>query len=162
MRSWTAALGWPLFMATLAVHSGRAAPAPSAEAMPGEGRGAVQTALSTAWDEHLAAAGRKDAAAVAAIYAPDVLYIVPGKQEVRGRPAIDLMEAQGLETTDVRDAVHTTEALQVVGEVAYELGTVKGEVRPHGQPSGLMTYHFMAMWQRQPDGAWRLRYLIGQ
>ena len=39
---------------------------------------------------------------------------------------------------------------------------VAGPVRVDGKPATQVTYNFMAMWQRQPDGTWLLRYLIGQ
>jgi hypothetical protein len=26
----------------------------------------------------------------------------------------------------------------------------------------VVTFHFMALWRRQPDGTWRLAYLVGQ
>jgi uncharacterized protein (TIGR02246 family) len=122
----------------------------------------VQAAISTVWEDHLAAAKRGDVAHIADIYAENAVYVVPGGEETRGKPAIDAMERKGLETTAVAEAAHTTHALRLAGDVAYELGTITGRVGPKGQEPKRMDYHFMAMWQRQASGAWRLRYLIGQ
>ena len=97
--------------------------------------GAVRDAIARAWRDHLAAVKRKDAAAVGLIYADDVVYIVPGEREVRGRKAIDEMEAKGLASAEIGNVAHATEALLVRGDVAYEIGTVAGPVRPRGQRS---------------------------
>ncbi len=127
-----------------------------------QGTAGVQAAIDAAWKLHFAAAMKKDATAIAAIYAKDALYIVPGSSELRGRSAIEEMEVRGLASSDLLGAVHTTHALRVVGDSAYELGTVAGPVRVDGKAATQVTYNFMAMWQRQPDGTWLVRYLIGQ
>lgn len=127
-----------------------------------QGTAGVQAAIDAAWKQHFAAAMSKDKTAIAAIYAKDALYVVPGSSELRGRPAIEEMEVSGLASSDLVSAVHTTHALRVVGDSAYELGTVVGPVRVDGKPATQVTYNFMAMWQRQPDGTWLVRYLIGQ
>ncbi|MGE0129669.1 MAG: SgcJ/EcaC family oxidoreductase [Blastocatellales bacterium] len=122
----------------------------------------VRAAISTAWREHIEAAKRKDVAGVAAMYADDAVYIVPGAQEARGRPAIEAMEAQGLASADVLDATHTTRDLRVFDDVAYEIGTIAGPVRPQGKAAQTVTFHFMAMWRRQGDGSWRLWHFVGR
>ncbi len=126
-----------------------------------ESHSAVRQAIDEAWREHIDAAKRKDAEAVTRIYADNILYVVPG-QEARGRDAIDAIEAQTLATADVLDAEHTTDALQVFGDLAYELGTVVGPIRVEGQEPQTVTFHYMATWRRQPDGEWRIESFIGE
>jgi uncharacterized protein (TIGR02246 family) len=123
---------------------------------------AVRVVVSQTWHDHIEAAKRKDAVGVAAMYAADAVYVVPGLQEVHGRPAIDEMEAHGLTEADVLEVAHTSHDLRVFGEVAYEIGTVAGPVRFRGQAAETVTFHFMAMWQRQADGVWRVKYFVGQ
>lgn len=122
----------------------------------------VRSAIRGAWRDHLAAVKRKDLAGVARLYAEDVVFIVPGEPEVRGRKAIDEMEAQGLASAEILDVTHTTESLRVYGDIAYEIGTVAGPVRPYLQPAKVVTFHYMARWKRQPDGGWRIQYLVGE
>jgi ketosteroid isomerase-like protein len=122
----------------------------------------VRAAISTAWRDHIDAAKRKDVKGVVAMYSEDVVYIIPGASEVRGRPAINTMEAQGLAAADVLEAAHTSHDVQVFNNVAYEIGTIAGPVRAKGQTVKLVTFHFMGMWQLQEDGAWRLSYLVGR
>ncbi len=131
----------------------------------------ARSAIGEAWRDHIAAAKRKDAARVGRLYADDVVYIVLGECEVRGRKAIDEIEAQGLASADVLDAVHTTEALRVYGDIAYEIGTVVGPVRPRDQPVKVVTFRYMARWKRQPKTSlgwhvtpahWRIQYIVGE
>jgi uncharacterized protein (TIGR02246 family) len=123
---------------------------------------AVREAIAKAWREHFDAVRAEDAEAVGRIYADDVVYMVPGEGEVRGRQAIDEMEAQGLRAADILDVVHTTEALRVYGDVAYELGSVVGPVRPKGERARTVTFRYTARWKRQADGRWRIQYMVGE
>lgn len=123
---------------------------------------AVSAAVGRMWKEHIAAAQRKDLDATLAMYADDVVYVIPGAQDVRGRAALEVVEAEALRTADIFDVVHSTHDLHVFGDVAYEVGTVHGPVRPHGQPVRVVTFHFMAQWDRQVDGTWRVRCLVGR
>ncbi len=122
---------------------------------------AAHDAISIAWSDHIDAAIRKDVNAVLEIYADDVIYVVPGMEDVRGRDAIDAMETRSLAEADVLHAEHTIQNLSVFDDIAYELGTVIGPVRPRGRDATTVTFHFMAMWQRQADGGWRIRCFVG-
>ena len=59
-------------------------------------------------------------------------------------------------------AEHTTDRLRVFGAVAYELGTIRGPVRPRNQAAREVTFHFMALWRQQPDGSWRIETMVGE
>ncbi len=120
----------------------------------------VSATIARLWREHIDAAKRKDAAAVVTIYADDILYRVPG-EEVRGRAAIAAMEARTLAEADVIDAQHTTTSLRIFGDIAYELGTVVGPIRAGGDPPRTVTFHFMALWKRGADNAWRIQSFVG-
>ncbi len=123
---------------------------------------AVRETISSAWRDHIDAAIRKDLEAVLDIYADDIVYAVEGAPEVRGREAIAAMEARTLTEVDVVAAEHTIASLRVFGDVAYELGTVIGPVRPKAGEARTVTFHFMAMWRRQADGAWRIAHMTGR
>lgn len=121
------------------------------------------SAIAKEWDAHLAAARSKDAAGVLAMYANNALTIENDGDPVRGRAAIGQAELQGFETVDVQDdVVHRTHELRVVDDVAFELGTVEGTVRPKSQAGVHVVYDFMATWMREADGVWRLHCLVGR
>jgi uncharacterized protein (TIGR02246 family) len=127
----------------------------------GAGAEEVAAAVAASWREHIAAAQRKDLPGVAAIYADDAVYAVAGQAELRGKAAIEAMEARGLQASDVGAVEHETLALRVDGVVAYELGTIAGDVTPRGAAARHVVFHFLAAWQRGPDGTWRIAHLVG-
>ena len=122
----------------------------------------VRAAVLDGWTRHIEAAKRKDLDAVMKIYGDDVVYIIPGVQELRGLAAMEESEAQALASSDVLNAVHRIDSLQVYEDLAYELGTVEGPVQPQGEPARTVTFHSMATWRRQPNGAWRIQHLVGE
>ena len=122
----------------------------------------ARTAIERAWADHIAAAKRRDLAGVIDMYAKDAVYAVGGAPEIRGRPAIDSMEAQGLRVVTVIDARHQSQAVRLAGDIAYEVGTIAGPVRPAGDTARVVTFNFMAQWRREPPGVWRLTYLVGR
>ena len=122
----------------------------------------TRAAIARVWRDHIAAAQRKDLDGVVAMYTDDAVYFVAGAPEVRGRAAIRAMEAAGLSSADVVAAEHTTEALRVHGDVAHEIGMVRGPVSVQGAELRVMTFHYLAWWARGADGAWRVRYLLGR
>lgn len=122
----------------------------------------VKVSISKAWNDHIDSAKRKDLAGVMAMYSDDVVYSANQESEVRGRAALEKLEDLGLKGADVLDAKYTSHHVLVADNVSYELGTVSGSLRPLGQPARTVTFNFMAMWQRQTDGTWRLRYLVGK
>ena len=139
--------------------AGDAAPGPSDTPAAAPADAAVARAVEAAWAAHIAAAQAKDSTAVMAIYAPDITYAVPPERPL----AMDALRAEehtALAVADVLDAQHRTLDLRVVDDLAYEIGTVTGTVRQGGEPNRVI-FDFMALWQRQPDGAWAIRYLLG-
>jgi ketosteroid isomerase-like protein len=65
-------------------------------------------------------------------------------------------------TPSLFDATHTTHAIHHAADVAYELGTIAGPVRPTDDTARVVTFRFMAQWRRSSDGSWRVAYLVGQ
>ena len=81
---------------------------------------------------------------------------------MHGSEALRAIESRTLQSADVLNAVHVTDSLESYGDIAYELGTVSGPIRPRGRPEAYVIFHYMAIWQLQPDRSWRIRYLAGQ
>lgn len=130
-------------------------------ARSGEGVDVAESAIAAAWREHIDAARRDDLAGALAIYADDAVYAVAGQPELRGKAAIEAMEAAALRTSDVGVVEHLSLALRADGAVAHELGTVAGDVTPVGGAPRRVEFHFLAAWRRDAQGVWRITYLVG-
>jgi uncharacterized protein (TIGR02246 family) len=128
----------------------------------GDGADLVAAAIDDAWRQHIDAARRKDLDGTVAIYTDDAVYVVDGTPPVNGRAALRTMEERGMAAGDVVSARHTTEALRVDGDLAWELGTVAGDVAPKGQQAQYVVFHYVAMWRMSKDRTWRIAHLVGQ
>ncbi len=122
----------------------------------------VRQAIGEAWRLHIQAAIDKDKTRVMELYTPDCIFSIPGSSELHGFDEIAALEARSLETTELINAKHTTDELRVYGDRAYELGTVVGPMRSAGQEqAAVVTFRFMALWEKGDDGAWRIRHFVG-
>lgn len=119
-------------------------------------------AIVAAWRAHIEAARQKDLPAVMEIYADNVTYIIPGVQDARGKAALEKIEEGALNSADVVEATHTIDELRVYGDLAYELGTIVGPIRTADREPQTVTFHYMASWRLQGDGAWRIECMVGQ
>lgn len=134
----------------------------SAPLLRGDAADRVHDALDRAWRDHIAAAQRHDVPGVVAIYTDDAVYVVEGSPPVRGRAALEEMERRGLDAGEVLRAEHATDALRVDGDLAWELGTITGDIRPQDQDPQRVVFHYIAMWRLGTDRKWRIAHLVGQ
>ncbi len=96
-----------------------------------------------------------DAAGVAAHYTDDAALLPPDSARVDGREGIQ-GAWQTLIDADVRDVVLTTEEVDVFGDVANEVGTIRATAP--GENGGRVQWvgKYVSVWKRGGDGTWRL------
>ncbi len=96
-----------------------------------------------------------DAAGVAAHYTDDAALLPPDAARVDGREGIQ-GAWQALIDADVRDVVLTTEEVDVFGDVANEVGTIRATAP--GENGGRVQWlgKYVSVWKRGGDGTWRL------
>ena len=96
-----------------------------------------------------------DAAAVAAHYTDDAALLPPDAARIDGREGIQ-GAWQALIDTDVRDVVLTTQEVDVFGNVANEVGTIRATAP--GENGGRVQWagKYVSVWKRGGDGTWRL------
>jgi len=127
----------------------------------GNSEAAARAAIEQAWSRHIAAAQAGNLDGVMEIYAADVVYVAADGQTTRGAAAVRAQEAESLATSTLLHAEHVVRGLIVAGEVAYELGTVRGPIRAGDAEPVEVRYDFMAQWRRDPSAQWRIGYLVG-
>lgn len=131
---------------------------PSTAAPPVDPTTVVRSAITAANEEFARALVRGDAKAMAAVFAEDG-DIIPWTQRgfVSGRAAIEAYQAKRLAARRYLDVVITTVQLGVSGDVAWELGTNRATIQQAQGAPVVVTGRYLAVWNRGPDGTWRIR-----
>lgn len=100
-----------------------------------------------------------NADALAGLYTEDAVLMTP-TGDVVGREAIraHFTARFGTRTDSIFHTTTDQEALDVAGDRAYEAGTITFMVGPRGAgPGRPVVVRYVTFWQRQSDGAWRIR-----
>ncbi len=130
---------------------GRAAP-PSPELA----RAAIRAANAT----YLEALRAADAAAYAAVFAPDAVSLPADGKVLRGREAIEGAMSHALASATYRDGALQTVELLVFDDLAYEIGNYQVEYARRSRPK-IATGRYFAVWERLGED-WRLALEAGQ
>ncbi len=103
-----------------------------------------------------AAAARKDAAGIAALYAPDAIAMPPGGAPAKGRAAIEAVMKSFFDA-GVTAIEITTTSIEVHGDVAIELADYSVTVTPPGKEpiKGADQGKSMVVWKKV-KGSWKL------
>jgi uncharacterized protein (TIGR02246 family) len=118
----------------------------------------VRAAIAAANAEFSRALVRGDAPAMAAVFAADG-ELIPAMEPgfVSGRAAITAYQEKRVHARRYLDATITTVGLGVSGDLAWETGTSRVTIQ-HGESAPMtVTGRYLAVWQREPDGSWRIR-----
>jgi len=92
--------------------------------------------------------------AVVAVYAEDGILLPPNMPAVQGRAAIQNFFSAFPKLTAFKQSVIEIEGQ---GDLAYPQGTYEMTMMPPGAKAPLKdTGKVIAVWQKQPDGSWRV------
>lgn len=92
----------------------------------------------------------------------DAVMMPPGADFVRGREAIDAgmsKMAEAMKEVEVLEYALEFEEVQVVGDYAFEWGTIRGRMRSRGEEESSI-YKVMRILQKQADGEWKVHRSI--
>ena len=128
--------------------------APAALAADDAGVRAAIEAVNAAFMKGVEA---RSAASMAASYQDDARLIPPNEAEVVGKAAIELYW-QGMLDHGVAAADFVVEDVHSSGDMAVERGHV--DLKFKDAATAPATVRYLVMWQRQADGAWKIRYDI--
>ena len=101
---------------------------------------------------------RGDAEGMAAQYVDDAVLVPPNGRVIAGRDSIRVFWTP--RNPDFRTLAHslTTDRLEVVGEVAVEVGTWRQEGQLEDDQPRESAGRYLVVWRRQPDGAWKMQF----
>ena len=114
----------------------------------------IRQAIDRVNRQFVEAFNRGDAAGAVAVYTEDATILPPGGPRVRGRDGIRQFW-QAVMDSGVRAVALQTDDLEVVGEMAREIGTGTLTVRAEDGQEQLVTVKYVVIWKRQGD-EWRM------
>ena len=120
----------------------------------------VRTAIDAANSAYLAALRAGDAAAYAAVFAPDGLSLPADGKAVRGREAIESTMMSAFAKVKYRDGYLRTVDVLVSGGLAYEVGDY-GVEYVRGRQARTAEGRYFSVWQLI-GGEWKLAVEAGQ
>jgi uncharacterized protein (TIGR02246 family) len=86
--------------------------------------------------------------AIAALLAPDVIALPPDSPIVTGREAVKQLWAAAISEHGMRSCELTTDTLDLVGDVATEVGHATMTLAPPGGKSETATIKYLVVWKR--------------
>jgi len=100
---------------------------------------------------------RQDAAAIAAIYGDDAVFVAAGGDVVRGRGALERFERERFaQTGRVLEGTILDDDLTRAGELIYEWGHVTTRVKRSDETATVVTGRFLTVWALDSNGRWRI------
>lgn len=118
---------------------------------------AARKAIADADAQWAKADERGDANAVASNYASDAITAYEGEPTQRGHDAIARAIADRFAKTTLSNVSFRTDDLMIHGDMAVELGTATVTTTPKsGGKATVHTTRYMTVWQKQPDGSWKV------
>ena len=130
------------------------APQAEQEAVDMEALVAAMAAIEADWKQ---AYDGGDAAAVAALYTEDAVYMAPYAESARGRPAIEAKLAEVMGATSERRITIERSDAGAAGDLAYGIGTYALEMRMAGVEQPMSDRgKYMTIAKLGADGSWKI------
>lgn len=104
-------------------------------------------------DEYVEAENTGDVDGILETCRDDILFIPPEAPPVKGIDASREFLGEFLDTFDITIEL-SREAISVVGDLAYEWGTVSGTLTPPDGQSEPVSNSYLIVYQRDSDGTW--------
>jgi len=145
------AAGSLAFAASAAILASQGPGVPPAGADP-----RLLAAVKKANSDFETAMTKSDTATIAEPYAADAVFVSPDGTATRGRAAIEqLYRDRFAKSGPALETKILSEELMLDGDFAYERG--RGSItRRVGEKRVTDWARFLTVWQRQPDGAWKI------
>jgi uncharacterized protein (TIGR02246 family) len=138
--------------ASLALAGCASAPTPSPRVATPDETSAFRRAVDRQNAREIDAQKRGDAAAVAAIFAPDAAFLRDGADPIRGRAAIQSAIQDDMTRSKWKDASLTVQEAEASGDTGYLLEDAV--ITPDAPDAVPWKGKCIQTWKRQPDGAW--------
>ena len=145
------AAGALAFAGSTAIIASQGARGPSPGADP-----RLLSAVKKANSDFEIAMTKSDAATIAEPYAADAVFVSPDGTATKGRAAIEqLYRDRFAKSGPALETKIVSEELMLDGDVVYERG--RGSITRRVREERVTDWaRFLTVWQRQPDGTWKI------
>jgi len=145
---------WPAVLAVCAVIGCEARP-------PEADTGADEAAIRALLEHATAVNNAGDAAAWAELFAPGAVFMPANAPEVTTPAGLEQLAAARFSSFD-SDVVISPVEIVLLGDWAFSRTTVRGSLSPKAEGELVaVDLKEIAIYQRQPDGSWKVARLIG-
>ena len=122
-------------------------------------------AIEELHERDMAASRAGDFRALRSLMSDEAVVMPPGGRATRGREALDASFARmegAMGGVEVLEYVLDFEEVKVLGDYAFEWGTIRGASRARTGDGRVerSSYKVMRILQRQPDGEWKVHRTI--
>ena len=116
----------------------------------------LRAAIKKANSDFEIAMTKSDTATIAEPYTADAVFVTPDGTATRGRAAIEqLYRDRFTKSGPALETKIVSEELMLDGDLAYERG--RGSITRLVEGKRVTDWaRFLTVWQRQPDGTWRI------
>ena len=129
--------------------------------MPDPALDSARTGIEQAWAAHTVEEIKGNAIAAMKLFEDSAVFIEHGSPMLIGRTALDNFEIELFKQVKVLNATHTIEGLSLQGNIAYQLGLAKINLKANTDGSeSELNAHYMATWRKQNDESWRILYFV--
>ena len=121
---------------------------------------AARAAITAASQAFAQAFRDGDVTALMSRMTDDAVVSLP-QGDLRGRSGVEAFYRDFFSTGSVTSLRVTPEPLQIDGSLAVETGTYEETIAIAGAEPTDVSGSYLMVWQRQPDGAWRIQRFMG-
>jgi len=145
-----------LMLAAIAIlYVGCSAAEKSENGQPPVAAGPSDAFLDSNLTTFLNAMKAKDPTAVMAVWADNAISFSPNMAPLKGKAAIEAYNKQWFSSIQPDSIAAGRDGLLSSGDLAVETGWYYFKGKMFGQP-GLDSGRYINVWQRQPDGSWKI------
>ena len=123
-------------------------------------RADTTAAVNAAMQAYITAAKMNDAAAMAAVWANDGVYMGEGTPTMRGRSELEVFLKAAFDSARV-DFTVTVDDVDAGQEMASVTGTFAETLHVQQKPAQSVAGRYLLVFRRQPDGAWKISRGMG-
>lgn len=114
----------------------------------------------TFWTQYSESLTSSKAEKVADFYTEDAILMEPERHDIMGRDAIQSYFAEMFDRVEIKKSSIIPGETRIYGDTLFQFGTFHESRQPKDKRVSGVDGRFFSIWQRQPDGSWKIARLM--